>query len=36
MSGQDFYVEDQKNKEVIDLDSDSLRNKGFVFFKIVK
>lgn len=36
MSGQSFYVEDQKNREVLNLDSDSLRNKGFVFFKIVK
>jgi hypothetical protein len=36
MSGQSFYVEDQKNREVLDLDSDFLRNKGFVFFKIVK
>jgi len=35
MSGVNFFVQDEKNKEIKSIDSDYLRNKGFVFFKVL-
>lgn len=35
MSSVNFFVQDEKNKEIKSIDSDYLRNKGFVFFKVL-
>lgn len=35
MSGKSYFVEDTKNREVNNLDHETLRGKGFIFFKIL-